>query len=166
MPNETYFRFLFLPKFLNGRNAVIAKANRTRFLRNVWKLVRWITSPKQPQSVRLTGLNMAKNNVSTVKKTIIAVAMIATCFLHTPLIIAAPRMASASARTTAVAFAVGSRNVTWKNLKYPSITRPAPTGSSSLNIPASRNTTPIKKAHSLLSLKRKTLFILLRYVRQ
>ena len=40
MPKETYFRFLFLPKFLNGRNAVSARASSTRFFRNVWKLVR------------------------------------------------------------------------------------------------------------------------------
>ena len=77
-------------------------------------LVRWITSPKHPQSIE--GLKIARNNVIIVKKTISAEVATATNSLQTPLIIAVPRKASSKASSTPTALAVGSMNVSPRNL--------------------------------------------------
>ena len=57
---------------------------------------------------------MASRRVSAVKKTIMAVVITATGFLHTPQIMADPRIASRKARATAPAFASGRRKVMWR----------------------------------------------------
>ena len=150
MKKATYFLFLLSPKSLNGTKAMEAMNSRTRFLMKVWKLVRWITSPKHPQS--MAGLKIARKRVSTVKNPSRTVVMTATAFLQTPLISAAPRSASSRAKATATTFAAGIRKPRWRNLKYSSTTSPAPTGSSSLNMPARRKTIPMMKEQSLLSL--------------
>ena len=144
IPKPTYLILRGGGISLNGRNAGMQKTQSTMFLRNVCQWVRWMASPKQPQSI--SGFLMSKNRVTTVKNAIIAMVMRATILLQTPARSAAPTRASSSDRATARNLSIPIRKVRLKNLRYSRTMRVVPTGSMSLRSPDRKKTRPIRHA--------------------
>ncbi len=110
--------------------------------------VRWMASPKQPQSI--SGLNITSASVSRVKKHMKAVAAIAVAFLHTPVTRAAPIAVSAKASAVPIGFESTPRKLMCMKLRYSSITSPAPTGSISFSTPETKNENPVMNAQKRL----------------
>ena len=77
--------------------------------------VRWIASPKHPQSI--SGLKITSSNVSRVKNPWRIKAAKATVFLHTPVMSAVPMIVSASANATPKNFDAGSMKPRWRKSK-------------------------------------------------
>ena len=146
----TTFPFRGTPKFWNGTKAMSASTSRTTFFQKVCACVRWMASPKQPQS--MTGFAIQRMRVTMVKKTTMTEATTAVNFRYTPVMSAAPVMLSSRARPMPKGFDNPCRNPTWKNLKYSLTMRPVPTGSSSLKRPENRKVRPMRTAHRRRSL--------------
>ena len=109
---------------------------------NVCQLVRWIASPKHPQS--LTGRNVAEHNVITVKKSVKTRLITENNLILNPFRIAIPIKNSIQHRIMAPGVAKRSKKLRFIAPKYSLIFKEVPTGSNALRNPETINTTPIR----------------------
>ena len=105
--NETYFFFLVTPRCLLGMKYIRMRASSTRFLKKVCQWVRWIASPKHPQSI--CGLKITRSRVRKVKNPCMTRAIMAVVLRHTPVIRATPTRVSANANATPIIFDENAR---------------------------------------------------------
>ena len=121
-----------------------------RFLIRDCQCVKWMASPKQPQSI--TGLKITRIAVMIVKNDIRESVMIPVILLKTPDTSITPVKVSRRARATAIGMAAPLRKPMWRKFRYSLMMRLVPTGSITLRIPLSRNTIPVSHPHRRLSL--------------
>ena len=126
-----------------------------RFLVNVSAWVRWMASPKQPQSI--FGLKTTSSRVISVNRLWKPIDTGATTLLHTPVISPAPIVHSANEKNIPAVMAEKSMNPICRKWKYSFITREAPTGSISFRMPEMKNTKPATYPQNLFIRRRKYL---------
>ena len=138
----TYFRFFGRPRAENGKNEAQHRARSTRFLTKVCMWVKWMASPKQPQS--MAGLKTSRATDISTKTHMAERVMIAVIFRHNPVMSAAPKTDSVRDTATAAGMEMKERKSRCMNFRYSSTISFVPTGSISLKTPDTKNTMPTR----------------------